>query len=232
MGIDVLVPVLHRPHAAKPLAESLKVTKEPYRLIFICSAGDLTEIEACKAVGDVLVTDWGPGKADFAKKINWAFDQTDSEWIFQGADDIRFSAGWEQQALALAASKRRRVIGTNDLHNPLVKRGKHSTHTLFARSYIEEHGGTLDGTGRVFCELYDHQYVDSEFIEVAKRRSEWVFSRNSIVEHFHPHWGNAPDDHTYRKATRSSGPDRRLYMQRMGIERSHPSRRRHTRRPT
>ena len=33
------------------------------------------------------------------------------------------------------------MIGTNDKHNPSVRRGIHSTHTLFARSYIEERPG-------------------------------------------------------------------------------------------
>jgi hypothetical protein len=225
MGIDILVPVLNRPQNAAKVAESLKVTKEPYRLVFICSPNDEAQIEASRKVADVLVVDWNPGKADFAKKINTGFSETSSEWVFQGADDIVFSEGWDTAALRSADRKKRRVVGTNDLHNPAVIRGKHSTHTLFARSYIDEHGGTLDGKGLVFCELYDHQYVDVEFVEVAKRRNEFIHCHQSVVEHFHPHWGNAERDATYTKSSRLYMADRRLYMQRMGGVRPRQSQR-------
>lgn len=219
--IDILIPVLNRPQNAEKVAESLKVTREDYRLVFICSPHDSAEIEACKKVADVLMVDWTPGKADFAKKINAGFRETDSEWVFQGADDIIFHPEWDTHALRAAGSKYR-VIGTNDLHNPAVKRGLHSTHTLFARSYIEEAPGTVDGSDPVFWEGYDHQYVDLEFVEVAKRRNEWAFAKRAVVEHFHPHWGNAERDSTYTKAMRNTMRDRKLYLERMGHQR--PSR--------
>lgn len=215
MGIDILIPVLNRPQNVQPLMASLQVTQEPYRVIFICSPRDTEQIAACSAY-ETLIVDWRPGKGDFAKKINFAFDRTDSEWLFQGADDIKFYPGWDTMALQQADKTGKLVIGTNDLHNPLVKRGRESTHTLFARSYIEQQGGTLDNTGRVFCELYDHQFVDLEFCETAKRRGVWGFCRQSIVEHLHPHWGLAEDDATYKKAVRNTGDDHRLYAERMG----------------
>lgn len=218
MGIDILIPVLGRPEHAAPLAESLRHTRSEHRVFFICSPTDLETIPAYAEHGEILMAQWAPGKADFARKINWAFDQTDSEWVFQGATDIRFSDRWDVQALACAGRNRKRVIGTNDLHNVSVKRGAHSTHTLFARSYIEEYGGTTDGTGRVFSEVYDHQFCDVEFIDTARARKEFISCKNSIVEHLHPHWGNAVSDPIYKKALRNTNADRRLYMRRMGLE--------------
>ena len=215
--IDILVPVLGRPHNVQPLLESLSTTHEAYRVFFICSPDDTAQIEACLDSGqETLTVHWHPGKADYAKKINWGFEQTDSEWVFQGADDIRFKDNWDTAALRTAALRGKRVIGTNDLHNPLVKRGGTSTHTLFRRSYIEEYGGTHDNTGRVLHEGYDHQYVDNEFCETARRRDEWAFCKQSIVEHLHPHWGLVEEDETYRKADRARGQDFRRYHQRMG----------------
>ncbi len=164
-----------------------------------------------------MVVGWHPGKADFAKKINYGFSHTESEWVFQGADDLLFYEGWDHQALMAARKQRRRVIGTNDLHNPSVRRQLSSTHTLIARSYIEEYGGTEDGSGIVFSEAYDHQYVDTEFVEVARRRHEWTFCRQAVVEHLHPHWGIGEMDATYKKATRATGADYRLFRQRMGL---------------
>jgi len=106
------------------------------------------------------------------------------------------------------------VVGTNDLHSPAVQTGKHATHILFARSYIEECGGTFDGTGAVFCEQYDHQFVDNEFIATAKARGEWSFARDSVVEHLHPVWGKASWDATYEKAFRATAADTRLFTAR------------------
>ena len=48
-------------------------------------------------------------------------------------------------------------------------------------------------------------------------RGEFAFAQNAIVEHFHPHWGNAERDSTYTKAMRDTNGDRKLYMERMGI---------------
>jgi len=155
--IDVLVPILGR----SPL-EMLKTlwafTTTPYQVYFICSPND-DQIATCQASGHVTwVVDWEPGRADFAKKINWAFARTNSEWVFQGADDIRFSPNWDVEALKVSA--RAGVIGTNDLHNPSVKAGHSATHILFRRSYIEDYGGTFDGSGAVFSEAYDHQWCN------------------------------------------------------------------------
>jgi hypothetical protein len=215
--IDILIPVLARPWNVAPLVESIEATtEEDHRAVFICSPGDDEEIAACRAHGYVtLIVPWEPGPADFARKINWAFEQTDSEWVFQGADDIRFSARWDSEALRVAKIRRRSVIGTNDLHNPAVLQGRHSTHTLFSRDYIVRHGsGTLDGTGRVFCELYDHQFVDTEFCEVAMLRKEWAFAKRAVVEHHHPYWGVVPYDPTYTKALRATAADLALYRSR------------------
>lgn len=211
--IDILVPVLRRP--VQEMVASLEAaTSVDFRLIFICSPGDETGVASCNATGrEVWLAPWLPDRADFAKKINWAFPQTNSEWIFQGADDIRFSAGWDVEALKVG--QRASVVGTNDLHNPAVKARRHSTHTLFRRSYIEEYGGTLDGSGIVFSEAYDHQFVDNEFLELAKVRGQWAFATRSIVEHLHPVWGLAEWDPTYEKAFRETSQDAALFSQRM-----------------
>ena len=209
--IDILIPVLRRPLNARRVATSIAVsTRNAHTVYFICSPNDRDQIEACRNVGSALtlVADWKPGAGDYARKINWGAAQSSAPWVFQGADDIVFHLGWDVEALEVASSGKR-VIGTNDLHNPRVLRGQHSTHSLIARSYIEEQG-------HVLCEEYDHQYVDNELVELAKRRGEWAFAKKAIVEHLHPHYGDAERDSTYTKAFRKSNDDRKLYKKRMG----------------
>lgn len=219
--IDILVPILGRaPHG---MLRSLEyATETPYAVFLICSPGDDEMIEGCRATGHTTwVMEWEADRADFAKKINWAYTHTDQPWIFQGADDIRFSPGWDTEALRVASLHQAGVIGTNDLHNPSVKARLHSTHSFIRRSYIEEYGGTFDNTGIVFSERYDHQYVDNELIALAKLRNQWAFADNSIVEHIHPVWGMTEWDPTYNKAFREAEGDRRLFASRLRIMRAY-----------
>lgn len=209
--IDILVPILGRSPVEMLKTLEASTTTE-FQVYFICSPGD-DQIKVCQASGHVTwVVEWEPGRADFSKKINWAFPRTNSEWVFQGADDIRFSPGWDTEALKVSA--RAGVVGTNDLHNPSVKAGLSATHILFRRSYIEDYGGTFDGSGTVFSEAYDHQWVDNEFIELAKHRGQWAFAKRSHVEHLHPVWGGAEWDATYNKAFRESKEDQALFARR------------------
>ena len=213
--IDILIPVLGRGEQIEPLLQNLHATtKAEYRVVLICTPGDEATEVAKSTEADVIVVTWEAGYADYAKKLAVGFRYTEEPWLFQGATDLIFKSEWDTQALRVAKQTHKRVIGTNDLSNPQVRRGEHSTHTLIARSYIEEFGGTCDGTGIVFSEAYDHQYSDNEFIETAKRRREFAFAARSIVEHRHPHWGTAKNDPTYEKAMRATKRDMKLFMAR------------------
>lgn len=217
--IAILVPVLGRAHQIKPLLQSIgSATTTEHRVVFIFSPGDdepMAEAEGTEAVS-ILAT-WAPDRADYAKKLALGFRLTEEPWLFQGATDLQFYAGWDTNALRLARQSHASVIGTNDLGNPLVKRGQSSTHTLFSREYIEKYGGTADNSGLIFSEAYDHQWTDNEFIDTARLRRQWAFSRRSVVEHMHPHWNKGDMDSTYEKATRATTDDQRLYMRRRAL---------------
>jgi hypothetical protein len=227
--IDILVPVLGRPQNVKPFLESVAITSYPYRVFFICTISDKEQIAACEASGTrTLIHPHPAGKADFAKKINWAFPQTDAPWVFQAADDLRFHEGWDTYAIRMGDTREVGVVGTDDMGNALVMRGGHSTHTLIRRAYITSYGGTYDNSGLVFSELYDHQYCDNEFVQTAIRRGQWAFSKRSKVEHLHPAWGKGPMDATYDKALRATSRDARLYKDRMQTGMRMESKRRRT----
>ncbi len=214
--IAILVPVLGRAQQIGPLAANLaEVTTNPFTLVCICTPGDEEAIDAAKTHADTtILTTYPAGRADYAKKLALGFAHSEEEWFFQGATDLVFHGGWDSGALAIARRTGRLVIGTNDLGNPLVMRGQTSTHTLFHRSYIEQWGGTCDGSGLIFSQAYDHQWTDSEFIETAKRRNKFAFAKNSHVEHMHPHWGKAEEDDTYKKAHRATTRDMALFVHR------------------
>lgn len=222
MSIVVVVPVLGRPHAAGPLAANLAdVTELEHRLVFVCSPDDLEQQAACEdTYGDVFLMMREPGPGDFARKVNAAYRLTDEPWIFQAADDVRFEPGWDTALMSRARVTGALVIGTQDGGNPTVKAGRHSTHTLVARSYADDPGASMDGPETVFSEAYGHQGTDTELVELAKHRGVWAFCDDSRVTHLHPFWegpahrGRMVLDATYQRGQSTSREDAILFRQR------------------
>ena len=126
--IVVVCPVLNRAQNAQPLADSLAAASPGVRLVFVVSPGDDAQQKACQATGaDVLWATWPAGHGDFARKVNHAARWTRERFVFQGADDIDFSAGWDDEAIRVAEDTGAGVVGTNDNANPVVKQGRHAT---------------------------------------------------------------------------------------------------------
>jgi len=217
--ISILIPVLARPQNAKPVVDSIRAhTTVEHEIIFICSRGDVAQINACyDTAASIVVTTWEAGPGDAAKKWNLGFAHSKGEFVFCAADDVEFTPGWDTEALRVAESTGASVIGTNDDANPLVKRGKHSTHTMVRRSYVEEHGLTWDNIpGLIYCEEYDHQSIDQELVHLARERGIWAFARNSVVKHNHPFYNKAVRrDSTYDKALAHGHEDLMLFRERL-----------------
>lgn len=212
----MLIPVLERPHRVEPLVDSLAAAQHPdvpAHAVFICSPGDLEEIDAVELAGArLLVADWEPGRGDYAKKMNHAWRHTGDEWVFFAADDVVFRAGWLEAALAAHEATGACVIGTNDLGNAKVMAGRHSTHTLVHRDYQE--CGTIDDGTVILHEGYWHNWVDNELVETAEWRGTFAAAPDSHVEHLHPFWHKARPDDTYARGQEHYTEDRNLFQQR------------------
>jgi len=195
VSVVVLVPVLSRPRNVSPLVESFRKSGTVGRLLFIANESDWDELAAIeRAKSDLLVVP--DALSTWPQKINEGYRCSSEPWMLLGADDIRFRPGWFE-----ATSKLREhgfgVIGTNDLGNPAVLRGEHSTHPLIDRDYADEMG-TIDGPGEIVHCGYRHWCCDNEIVETAKARKAWAFCSSAVVEHCHPYWGKAEMDDTYR----------------------------------
>lgn len=214
--IAIIVPILGRAERAQLLLSSIRTsTTVPHRILLVLSPNDPTNPDWKHTGADFIETPWEPGRGDFARKINLGFRETTEPYVFLGATDLEFTPGWDEAALRVAEATGVGIIGTNDTFNPVVKKGKHATHPLVSRTYIDEMGGTLDGSGEIYCELYDHQCVDNELIEVAQVRDQWAFARDAVVIHHHPMYDNSSAmDATYEKALKKGRDDRVLFMRR------------------
>lgn len=196
-----------------PLLESVSLaTGSPHRVLFVLTEGDEAERAAVRACGADYVTLPGPhGPGDYARKINLAARESDEALLFLGADDLAFHPGWLEAATA-HLSDVVHVIGTNDLGNPRVLRGEHSTHSLLTRAYANL--GTIDEPDKVLHEDYPHEYVDDEFVATARARGAFAFAASSIVEHLHPHWGKGATDELYDAHRRRMRQGRRVFDRR------------------
>jgi len=224
--LSILIPVLRRPQNAAPQVDSiLRATNCDFEIVFITTAGDVAEHQAVdeqRARADVKVRHLtiAPKQiGDYAYKINFGYDMSESEWLFLAADDLNFHDGWWEAAILAAASTGCRVVGTQDMGNKRVLTGQHSTHSLVHRSYVTELG-TIDAPGKVLHEGYPHEFVDDEFVETAKHRGEFVFANRSIVEHLHPLWGKGPTDALYDRHRVRMVQGRKVYTRRKQLWRS------------
>lgn len=219
MTTAILVPVLRRPQNVRPLLASIATaTPEPHRVIFICNSEDTAELAAIGEVNaeKLVVGRWKPG--DYARKINAAYRATTDPLLFLAADDLKFHPGWLSTAISYLNSQIH-VVGTNDLGNPRVMAGRHSTHSLVTREYVDNHG-LIDKRGQVLCELYPHTFTDDEFVQTAQARQMFAHAPDSIVEHLHPNWKKGPWDEVYSMADQSLAPGRRIFRNRRHLWRS------------
>lgn len=215
LDVVIVIPVLKRPHRVKPILENIAAATPAgsYRVLFVASIFDREEVDALwEGEADHLVVPWeGGSPGDFARKTNYGYRRSVEPLIFTGADDLNFHPGWLEAAKACLLPTVG-VVGTNDLYNPGVKAGLHSTHSLVRREYADL--GTVDEPRKIYHEGYDHTFVDNELVQTAIARRAFVHCPNSVVEHVHPHAKKAPTDAVYRLSEASVRQGRRLFNQR------------------
>jgi hypothetical protein len=214
VDVVVLVPMLGRAHRVRPLLASLAASTDQARALFVCHHNDVDVLAEVRAVGaDMMLVGRVP-IGDYARKINAGYRATTEPLIFLGASDLHFHPGWLdacRRALTVAGAG---VIGTNDLGNPRVTAGQHSTHSLVTRDYVDRYG-TIDGPGQVLAECYPHEFVDDELVGTAKHRQAFIMALDARVEHLHPNWHpEVPLDATYRDQQRRMAAGRRLFNRR------------------
>lgn len=214
--LAILVPVLGRPHRVAPLLDSIEAATPGAHVLFLADPDDRSELEAIERESIrgnlcVKVDDHG---GNYAEKINRGVRLTKQPYIFTGADDLDFRAGWFEAALAKLADGTR-VVGVNDLIERRPGRRQHATHFLVSREYVEH--GTIDGQPGILFEGYDHSWVDNEFIATAEARGAYAYCADAHVRHEHPLNDTAPDDETYRKGRERFHEDRHIFEGRQAL---------------
>lgn len=228
--VAVIVPVARRDNAAAflgSLAGSLTPGQRDRVTVYVMA--DCDDLDTMDRWSDqehlypnltIIGLQYPTAMGTFAQKVNKGYAYTDQPWIFIVGDDVNFHRGWLDQAMEVARSTGKHVIGTNDLGNPAVKRGEHATHLLIRREYIDVVGACWDGPGVVCHEGYRHWFVDDEIVLAAKQVNAWAPCLSAHVEHMHPLWGRGEEDDTYRIGRAAEAQDRQLWFERFNYYRN------------
>ena len=217
LQLATLVPVLRRPHRVQPLINSFLESRTPGLLVFIVQLDDIderivlrnNEFPSMRILTTVNASTW-------PEKINVGVDQIDADWYLCAADDVHFHKGWWSATRELRDNPQIGVIGTNDMGNPRVIAGEHTTHPLIRRKYIQTYG-TIDQPGVAIHEGYRHWYCDDELVLTAKHRDAWAFCDAARIEHLHPYWTGEQMDATYLLGESAANIDYETFKRRLPL---------------
>lgn len=210
MPVAVLIPTFRRAHRVADITANVLDSTEHANVYFVCERDDKETIsQVVRTFGANLIVN--RCHRNYAGAINTGVLETDEPYVFAGADDLRFYEGWFETAVKLMRDGVE-VVGSNDLGNPHVLAGIHATHYLVSRDYAMR--GVADGQGIMLHEGYNHNWVDTEFVQTAKARGVFMPCLESVVEHLHYAWHKAEMDDTYRKGMAKESVDANLYRER------------------
>jgi len=214
--IDVIIPTYQRPHRLAELHANITAnTVNEHQVVFVVEEDDEESIKAVRDLGLEPVIN--ERTRNYAGAVNTAYLQSRADWVFCGADDLTFHPAWDVECLT-SVGDWFPVIGTNDLLNHRVLSGVHATHALVNRRYLDEVGGVADeGPNSFLFEGYDHNFVDTEFINTAKMRGRFRPCLTAVVEHMHYLNGKAPHDATYERSMKEWDADEALYASRVAV---------------
>jgi glycosyltransferase involved in cell wall biosynthesis len=212
--IDILVPTLNRAHKLNDVFKNISDnTVNPHTVVFITEEDDKASQEAGLAAGGMVVIN--TRTRSYPGAINSGYHATTSDWLFTANDDFDFKYGWDVAALAHYADGAFPVIGVNDNFNPSVQNRTNSTIHLVARWYLDTLGGVPDqGPKSFYFEGYFHNFVETEFIEVAKTRGKFFPCLDSHVHHLHWSGGLSEVDSTTIKTQANVNEDAQLFTKR------------------
>jgi hypothetical protein len=199
--LTVAIPILNRP---QNLLDCYKRWEGVDVLFLPDEFGDTATVELLELYGlphafAMPCKEFG-GAVTYAHKINYAYLITGSEFLLYAADDVYPHDGWLEKALDILDSNLAiGLLGTNDLTNPTVQKGRLATHGIVRRSYVKRYGSASGpGAGPVFYEGYRHACCDAEATKVAISRRAYHYAPEVILEHRHPMKDPNLDDDTYR----------------------------------
>ena len=215
--IAILIPTVGRAERLeKLLAQIDATTKNIHTVYVITEPEDQATIDEARRLNAHLIINRPPN--NYVTAINYGYTKSVEPFIFCGSDDIVFEKNWDQKMLKEFSDPNIGMVGAWDSWK-ITQTGKHTSHFMVKRQYIEELGGVEDEQNTIYSSQYQHFNCDIETEQVAMKRGKFVMSTATIE---HPHFcvdKKVKYDQTYAKEQCKLSKDSRVYnMRRKAFE--------------
>ncbi len=210
--IAILIPTFQRPHKLRSLIDNIHTTtKTPHSIYFILESEDKISIETVKALNERYIINVAPHT--YVQAINYGYRQTIEPYILCGADDIEFTPNWSELMLEKFKDPKIGFVGAKD-DWAITKSGKHASHFMVSRKYIQEQSGVQDEANVIYSSQYFHYNCDIETEQVAMKRDTFIMS-DAFIPHHHPFVDKRiSSDATYDRARAGWRHDKDAYCSR------------------
>ena len=211
-AIAIIIPTRGRPEKVSVMVKNIEATiTYPHQVYFYIDSDDSATIAACKDAKANFVI--GSPSDKYGKKINTAYHQTIEPFLMLAADDVEFTPGWDKTMMAQFDDPKIGIVGHYD--NWLIgQTGKHGSHLLVRRAYIQKFSGVEDEENTIYSTQYFHYNTDIETEQTAMKRGAFAMSKAII---YHHHWvnGESQKDATYTQAfNENMDHDNKIFNQR------------------
>jgi GT2 family glycosyltransferase len=210
--ISVLLATTGRPAAAALCVQRLVETAKGHDLEVVAAVDDGATAErlmgCCRwKPGTRLIVDESQTHRGCSKAWNDALARSEGDPVVLAADDLVFTHGWLDAALAKLEEFKDGwgFVGFNDGH----WNSELSTHYLMSRRFIVEVLG-----GVIAWECYKHSFNDCEINERAKQAGRYKWAEDAVVLHKHWTYGERPKDTTDDRWLGDHPESQRIFMQR------------------
>ncbi len=205
--IAILIPTYGRAHKLAGIKANIEATCKQ-NIYIICSEEDPETFNEATRLGLNIIISGGR----YVEGINLGYKLTDEPYLLFGADDIEFTPDWDKKLLKYFDDPKIGIVGSPDDWT-ISQTGKHGSHPLVKRAYIQEFSGTYDEPDIPYSPFYKHYMADIETEQVAQMRGAWVQGEAEIKHH---HWVNkqAEKDATYVRGMKNLQHDMEVYNDR------------------
>lgn len=212
MRTSVIIPTRGRAEQARACVEGLLETIQGHdaEVVLVVDNDSMAPTRHEYRFGRPVRLLWGADQNGAVACWNVGARAADGDAFVLGADDLVFTPGWLDAALATLAKlpDGSGVVGLNGLD----RNGgldDFASHFLVTRDYCERFNG-----GVFVCPHYRSYYVDIEIHRRARALGRYAWAKDAIVEHRHHAVGKADVDSTYTLAAPNMALDGEIYAER------------------
>ena len=205
--IAILIPTVGRSKKLETLTKNIHdCTVIPHTIYFITESFDT---ESSKEIARLNEKEITVSTGTYVAAINTAYHSTKEPFILLGSDDIVFKKDWDTKMRKMFDDANIGVVGHED-EWAISKTGKHGSHLMIRRSYIETQSGVVDEKNTIYSSKYKHIMCDIETEQTAMMRNAFAMS-DAFISHTHWYMKTAEMDETYQRAIDVADKDRETY---------------------